>query len=274
MKFIISHDIDHFYWSDHFLKDLFIPKYILKNTLFLLKRQIPLSLYAARLKSFSSNRFGRLEELVRFNKENEIPGCYFMGVSNALNLSYSESTASSIASFLKAQKCPLYLHGIAFQDKEKMRSEKDRFSKIVPENKEQGIRMHYLRNSTTTLNYIADLHYNFDSTVYELQDPYFINNLIEFPVSMMEVYMMQYNDTDFEKVKDLTKQRIEAGFKLGLKYFTIIFHDHHFSESFPLHKEWYVWLIGYLKDLHSEFVDFEKACYEIRTANSVKKELQ
>src|SRR5688500_7728717 len=130
MKFIISHDIDHFYWSDHILKDLFIPKYLLKNTLFFLKGQIPFSLYQSRLKAFSTNRFSRLSELVDFNKKNGIPASYFMGVRNALNLSYNLTTAKAIAAFLKEKKCPLYLHGIAYADVEKMRNEKETFQQI------------------------------------------------------------------------------------------------------------------------------------------------
>jgi hypothetical protein len=271
MKFIISHDIDHFYWSDHFFKDLFIPKYILKNTLYLAKGQIPLTLYLARIRSFSSNRFGRLEELVEFNRKNEVPGCYFMGVRNALNLSYSETTAAAIASFLYKKKCPLYLHGIAYEDIDEMRAEKDTFQNLVPTNKNHGIRMHYLRNSSQTLNNISDLHYLFDSTLYELRDPFFINDLIEFPVSMMEVYMMEYNDTDFEKIKKATLERIEKAHGAGLRYFTVIFHDHHFSESFPLHKKWYEWLIEYLKNKRYEFIDFETACNEVRVAHHGKK---
>jgi hypothetical protein len=268
MKVIISHDIDHFYWSDHFFKDLFIPKYIFKNTLFFLRGQIPLSLFWARLSSFSSNRFSRLKELVEFNKNQGIPSTFFMGVNNALNLSYSQKTARFVASFLKESGLPLHLHGIAYNQLEKMKEEQEKFRGIVPTAQEKGIRMHYLRNSVDTLNYIARLGYDFDSTLYELKKPFLVANTVEFPVSMMEVYMMQYNDTDFEKIKILTEQRIAKAMKLGLEYFTVIFHDHHFSDSFPIHKKWYEWLILHFKERNFEFTDFIHASREVRVSQS------
>jgi hypothetical protein len=265
VKIIISHDIDHFYWSDHFLKDLFIPKYIIKNTLFLLRRQIPFSLYCARIKSFSSNRFSRLKELVEFNRENEIPATYFMGVNNALNLSYSERTARQIVDFLKINLLPVHLHGIAYNQLDEMRNEREKFIRIAGKGaNDHGIRMHYLRNSKTTLDNVATLQYDFDSTLYELKNPFLISNTIEFPVSMMEVYVVQYQDIDFEKVRKDTVNRIQKALEIGLNYFTIIFHDHHFSDSFPLHKKWYERVIQYLKERKFEFTDFKKASADIR----------
>ncbi|GAB1446654.1 MAG: hypothetical protein KF860_07995 [Cyclobacteriaceae bacterium] len=266
MKFIISHDIDHYYWSDHILKDLFIPKYIIKNTLFYLRRQIPFSLYKARMKAFDSNRFGRLSELVEFNMEHEVPATFFMGVRNALNLSYSHNTALHIANYFAQMRIPLCLHGISYNNFERMKSEKEEFNRITSGNPISGIRMHYLRNESETLKYIHRLNYDFDSTLYELRDPYFIENshTIEFPVSMMEVYEIRYNEIDIEKVKKATLERIDKALRLGLTYFTIIFHDHHYSKSFPLHKEWYEWLIVYLKKAEAEFIDFTGASKLVR----------
>jgi hypothetical protein len=215
-----------------------------------------------------TNRFSRLKELVDFNRENNIPATYFMGVSNALNLSYSEKTATLIAKFLIENKLPLHLHGIAYDQLDEMKEEKEKFIRIVPNTVDRGIRMHYLRNSTTTLNNIADLQYDFDSTLYELKNPFCIGKTIEFPVCMMEVYMMDYNDTDFEKIRVRTEERIETSLSNNLNYFTIIFHDHHFSESFPLHKKWYEWLIFYLKKRNFEFVDFTQASKEVKLDQS------
>jgi hypothetical protein len=88
--------------------------------------------------------------------------------------------------------------------------------------------------------------------------------MIEFPVSMMEVYEMSYDETDFEKVRHRSLARIKSAEEKSLSYFTVIFHDHHFSESFPLHKKWYEWLIDHFKSNQYEFIDFKSAIAEIK----------
>jgi len=264
MKVIISHDIDHFYWSDHFFKDLFVQKYILKNLIFFIKGEISFSLLKARLKALMSNRFGRLAELIHFNKLNDVPASYFVGVENALNLSYSEDIAMSITSCLKDEGCPVYLHGIAYRESASMAKEKEKFQKILKVKWQPGIRMHYLRSTAATWNLLASLEYEFDSSLYELKNPFSVEQMIEFPVSMMEVYMIKYNEMNFEDVKERTIDRIQSAKERGLDYFTVIFHDHHFSESFPLHKKWYEWLIDYFKGKNYEFVNFAQAIDETR----------
>ena len=106
---------------------------------------------------------------------------------------------------------------------------------------------------------------SFDSTEYELRNPYFIKKMIEFPVSMMEVYEMGYDEMDFEKIKERSLSRIKRAEEKSLSYFTVIFHDHHFSDAFPLHKKWYQWLIYHFKSNQYEFIDFKSAIDEIST---------
>jgi hypothetical protein len=264
MKIIISHDIDHYFWSDHLFKDLFIPKFVVKNTMYLASGKITFSVWKARLSSLLSNRFGRLEEMTEFNHKQGIPVSYFMGVRNALNLSYSLKTAKYIAGYLEKMNYPLYLHGISYDDSQQMQIEKEAFLQVVNPAM-LGIRMHYLRNTPDTFNILASLDYAFDSTEYGLKNPYYIGNMLEFPVSMMEVYMMDYHDSDLEKIKERTLQRIQDAEKNGLKYFTVIFHDHHYDMAFPLHKLWYEWLIGYFKNKGYAFVNFKESIDAIRS---------
>lgn len=264
MKIIISHDIDHYNWSDHFFKDLFIQKYILKNTFYLLSGQIPFSLFRARMNLFKSNRLHRLEELISFNREHCIPASYFMGVRNALGLSYNLTTAEKIATYLNEVDAPLYIHGIAFDDVKEMEFERDTFIKIVRHSSFLGMRMHYLRNSEMTLKILDSLNYKFDSTTYEIRNPYYVGKMIEFPVCAMEAYEVDYADTDLNDIKKSTLSRIENAKKKSLDYFTVIFHDAHFSDSFPLHRAWYVWLIEYFKRNQFEFISFETAVKEIQ----------
>jgi hypothetical protein len=267
MKFIISHDIDHFYWSDHFFKDLFIQKYIVKNFYYLTRRKISFDLFRVRMGLFSSNRISRLTELTEFNVRNKVPATYFCGVRNALNLSYSLQTATQIRNYINQAGFPLYIHGISFEHQKEMEQEKQRFVNLIGDKEFMGIRMHYLRNSAKTLAALSQLRYDFDSTIYDLKDPYFIDGMIEFPVSLMEVYLMSYLENDLERVKRETLSQIERATQKKLKYFTVIFHDHHFSEGFPLHKAWYEWFIGFLRDKDLPMINFEQASIELKKLN-------
>jgi hypothetical protein len=84
--------------------------------------------------------------------------------------------------------------------------------------------------------------------------------------STMDGYIInkssRYQNQNLEQAKDSTKEIIEKAFN-NLKYFTLLFHDRYFSESFRTWREWYIWLIEYLKENKIEFIPFRKAIEEI-----------
>jgi len=265
MKVIISHDVDHITVLEH-NKDLIIPKFLVRSSVELINKSISVKEYLWRLKDILNNKWQNLEELMKFDKENGINSTFFIGVSNGLGLSYSlESAQHWIKNILK-EGFDVGVHGIACSNFDNMKKEFEVFKQISGKEK-IGIRMHYLRSDKTTLELLSKIGYYFDSTLYGLDNPFKIGNLWEFPLCMMDGYIIyknsRFQNQNLKQVKDSTKEIIEEAFKRNLKYFTILFHDRYFSDSFWTWKEWYIWLIEYLKENKIEFITFKEAIEEI-----------
>jgi hypothetical protein len=92
MKAIISHDVDHITFWDH-NKDLIIPKFLLRSAVELVNNSISVKECLSRLKDILSNKWQNLEELMIFDKENEVNSTFFIGVYNGPGLAYSLENA-------------------------------------------------------------------------------------------------------------------------------------------------------------------------------------
>ena len=127
--------------------------------------------------------------------------------------------------------------------------------------------MHYLRTNDKTNINLAHAGYRFDSTVFSLGDPFKIENLWEFPVSLMDSYLIyggsSHQTRSMEQIKKETIQCFEKANSLGIQYFTIITHDFYFSDSFRKFQDWYIWVIDYLNRHNFEFINFDDAIKEL-----------
>lgn len=257
MKIIVSHDVDHWYLNDHFFKDWYLQKFMVRNSWYLLNGSLTFRNYLKRLSLLKSNRMERLKEVLDFDEQHGIPASCFVGFGNALNLSYSTPVAASIIKYLTERGVKNYPHGIAYDQESLMMKERDRYLEVRNGSASAyGIRMHYLRNNESTRPLLNKLGYCFSSNEYALKDPYFIQNIWEFPVSMMDVYEISYGDNDPKKAIEKSKRRIMEARAQGLEYFTLIFHDHHYADAFWQFREWYQQIIQFLYN-HFEFTSFE-----------------
>jgi len=127
--------------------------------------------------------------------------------------------------------------------------------------------MHYLRSSEDTLKFLDKAGYIFDSTLNKLENPFKIGNLWEFPLHIMDGYLFcknnKWQNQTLEQGKDKTKRIIEEAGKKGIKYLTILFHDTCFSNSFKSWKDWYIWIVCYLKNSGFEFTTYREATQEL-----------
>ncbi|HEU4585890.1 MAG TPA: hypothetical protein VFR95_09070 [Gemmatimonadaceae bacterium] len=259
MKVIISHDIDHWRWRDHLVRDLFLPKHVARTLYYGATGAIPAAAFAKRFEWLWRNQQHNLDRLVAFNAAHSIPATYFVGVANGLGLSYSLETAGELVRWLRDRGCThVGVHGIAFDDPDEIRRERERFAEIVG-NDEFGIRMHYRRTSPRTLDLLGEAGYAFDSTTAELRAPYRIGKLVEFPISAMDVHIMSLGRNTPDKARKATIARFERALQLGTGYFTVVFHDCYYSDAFPDHGSWYEWLVSWLVGEGVEFSTFESA---------------
>ena len=118
MKVIISHDIDHLTVLEH-KKDLIIPKFIVKSCIELVIKTISFREFFNRFKDFLKNKWHNLEELMKFDKENEIKATFFIGVNKGLGLSYSIEDAKFWIHEILKEGFDVGVHGIEYMDLKK-----------------------------------------------------------------------------------------------------------------------------------------------------------
>ncbi len=265
MKIIISHDVDHITALEH-KKDLIIPKQIIRSLIELGSGYISASETKGRLQSIIQNKLQNLKELLNFDKEFGIPSTFFVAVANGKGLSYSLENAEFWIKTITTEGFDVGVHGIAFDGYDRIKHEFDTFKQIAGLS-QFGIRMHYLRRTPKTLNLLSDAGYVYDSTINELRNPYKIDAMWEIPLHLMDVHIFARNarwqNQDLEQAIGATKKRLEKAYDDGVKFFTILFHDNVFNDGFRTRKNWYIWLVNYLRDNELKFINYRQAMEEL-----------
>jgi hypothetical protein len=261
MKVIISHDIDHLTVNEH-LTDSIIPKFIIRNHIELIKGYISFNEYKLRWSKLFKNKWNNISELIEFNKKQDIPSTFFIGVNNGVGLNYSlELSAKWIERILKTET-DCGVHGIAFNDFESVKKEHDTFKEISGLDN-FGIRMHYLRNDDKTLGFLNKAGYIFDSTDYGIKPDYKIGKMHEFPLHIMDGYELEsgkrWQSADTKTAIETTIRKINKAINNNIDFLTILFHDRYFDDSFLSWKKWYTETIKYCKSQGFEFIDFRTA---------------
>jgi len=265
MKIIISHDVDHISFREHWHRDLFVPKWLAKNCLYAGTGKVKPALALRRLAAIGTARLHRVEELMEVDSLAGIRSTFFVGVSRGLALSYTFAAAAEMVQRIRAGGLPVGVHGIAYRDGGAIQAEYDRFRRLLGDGPSFGVRNLYLRFGPETLVLQAQSGYLFDSSEYGLKAPYAAEGIVEFPVCLMDARLLALSRNDPDDVRRRTIAALDEGRRLGLPYFTIIFHDCYFSHLFPDHHDWYSWLIKYLPD-HHEVTDFAAAVRDLRSS--------
>lgn len=264
MKIIISHDVDNLNASEHFC-DLIIPKFIIRSKIELLTGKITWVEFFSRMNELFSNKWNRLEDIIDFNKNNNIPATFFVGVNNGLGLKYSLEKATVAVKLIQSNGFEVGVHGISFDNLDAVKKEFETFAKIVG-HENFGIRIHYLRNDENTLYFLSNVGYLFDASLSEFKSSYTIEDLTEFPVHIMDGWMMNKNKAwqvnTLQQALDDSKRLIDEGLKNNIDYFSILFHDRYFSNGFKTWKDWYIQLVEYLICNNFEFVNYKMALIE------------
>jgi len=261
MKVIISHDVDHITAIEHY-KDLFIPKFIARNTIDFLKWKIGFFEYCFRLSNILKNRLHNIDQLVSFDKANHVKPTFFFGVNNGLNLSYSNRNAKRWIDYVVNQGLQVGVHGIEYNNQDSINQEFLKFKNLLGNNP-MGIRMHYLRSDSNTLNYLNHTGYLFDASEYKFKPPYKFKDIWEFPIHIMDSSIIhgetQYQVKTLEQAKNETIACIGRAEMANFQYLHIVTHDIYFSVSFKTAKAWYIWLVEYLVSNEYEFIDYSEA---------------
>lgn len=267
MKIIISHDVDLLTAAEH-SGDLLIVKRIVRSFIecalgFASAREV-----VARFTHICRNKVHRLPELIAFDKENQVPSTFFFGMANGMYLNYSVEMAEPWIRKVLQAGLSAGVHGVSYDDLESMRVEHETFKKITGLHA-FGIRMHYLRMSSRTLDYLDKLGYAFDTSLHTLALPYKKGRMWEFPLHIMDGTIFygknRWIEKTFEQARQQTIEMLEKADSAQIPFFTILLHDPYFGPSFRHMDLWYRWLIRYAGENGLEFTDYMSAIRELES---------
>lgn len=261
MKIILTHDIDHLMWSDHYFKDYYIPARIIRNFISLLNRQISFNLFFKRMKMWG--RMHRIPELLNFYKDLNIKANFFIGMDNALGLSYNYKKTEKIIRSIQNDGHFLGVHGIDCRTNKGITKELSRFQEIS-DIKALGYRTHYLRWSGYTYSILENHNIQFDSSMMGLFKPYKVGSLWEIPISIMDVSVVEraQENNNIDLWNKNTNIIFEKALNNNIPYFVINFHDVYFDSQFFTMKEWYKNLVFELQKKY-QIISFEDAVLEL-----------
>lgn len=271
MKIIISHDVDHLYASDHILKDLFLPKFWVRSFIQLCQKKITINTFFYRLTVLFHNRMNRIEEVMEFDKEHNIPSVFFFGMANVLGMSYSQEKARPYISAVLAKGFDAGVHGVEYIDEKNILNEHNAFRNLSDMSL-FGIRTHYVRFDDNTFKKMSNAGYMFDSTWFnkeklEIKAPYKVGNMWEFPLHIMDGYICMPGKLNLG-LKN-TFSAIKKAEELGVPYCTILYHDYQFDDRFdPEMKNWYVKTVEFLEKNGYEFISYRDAIKELENKNA------
>ena len=265
MKVIISHDVDHLYPKDHFFRDLIIPKLWVRSSLHLLQRKINFATWWHRILIIFQKKWHRIDEMMTFDKAHGIPSVFFFGMNNILGMSYKQKEVIPIIQKVMRNGFDVGVHGVEIEDITKIKKEFDDFANISKLNR-FGIRTHYVRYNETTFQKFNQTGYLFDTSEFNkkeiaLKQPYKIGNMWEFPLHIMDGYIL----TDgLQKAKTKTLQTFDEAENIKLEYFTFLFHDPLFNEkNEPEARKYYEWFVNECKQRDYVFISYRDAINEL-----------
>lgn len=274
MKAIISHDIDHINVTEHLLRDTILPKYMARMHVELLSGKISAREYILRWSDFFKNKWQNIDELITFNNYNNISSSFFIAVNKGVGLNYSNEAALVWIEQMKSRSCEIGVHGIEFDDEDKIKAEYNLFKSLTGINN-FGVRMHYVRNTANTYEHLSNCGYVYDSTEHAFKNPYKIGSMWEFPFQIMDGWVIEngksWQSVTLKNAKEKTLRLIEKAEKENLKYLGIDFHDRYFSHSFKTWLNWYVWVVEYLRQNKIEFINYKSAIKELEHEHLERK---
>ncbi len=259
----ISHDVDHL---RHYA-NLNLLKFWGVSFVELVKGRSTAGNFASIVK----NSFGRkndswnqTEVLASVNKQHKMPATFFFAVKKGRGIDYGYNELKEAVRRLRGFE--IGVHGQNHTSIAGVKEELKTMEGLLGK-KPAGIRMHYLSWQPETVGLIKGAGYVYDSTAYSetlSQPEKGENGLIEIPFHIMDTYLFSpfYKNFTLEQAKDYTMKLINQA-RIGKKVLHILFHLRHLAPEFQRQREYYLWLLDYVKK--------DKTCYKISCSEIAKK---
>jgi len=268
MKIIVSHDVDHYQYSEHYLRDFIVIKHFARSYIERALGKISWNEFFLRHLDILNNKMNNVKEILDFNESLGIKSTFFFGMNRGLGLNYNYNNISGLVKYALDRDFEVGVHGIAYNNLDQMKLEYNRF-KIITGLQNFGIRMHYLRHDNSTLKNLAEIGYLYDSTMSNFVSATTVDGIVEFPVHMMDCLIINgpkgFQELNLEESKKKAITLLERAENMNINYFSFLFHDCYFSNIFSTWKEWYIWFIKYLLSKNYEFITYREAVNNLNT---------
>lgn len=265
LKIVISHDVDHLLNREHRFKDLILEKLIVRSIIQFCRGRISFKTLNKRFCFYFKNRFNRIPELISFDKQHGIPSTFFFGMNQGLGMNYKPHDAIPWIQQVREAGLDVGVHTIEIDDFDTIKTEHDTFSSLSGLSS-YGTRIHYVRYDEETFPKLARAGYLFDTSEFDktessLKQPYMVSDMWEFPLHIMEGYILKEG---IEKAKSKTIALFNKAEKMQCEYFTFLFHDSYFDKYlYSTEYEYYKWFVKECEERGYTFVSYSKAIQEL-----------
>ena len=272
MRVIISHDVDHIRPWEH-RTDLIVPKYIARFGIewflgYTRWREVKLA-----VQSLWTGSWQHIEELMDFDEAHGVPSTFFVAVANGRKLCYALTDAKEWIARIRNRGFDVGLHGIEFKSAEMVREELTLFREIATPDI-LGVRMHDIGTtgrdvqlSRSDILMLKDVGYSYSTTTFSEDGPWSSADFWEFPVHLMDGHVFEFGrpwkSRTLDQGKTATVRLLEAASERGVSFFSLLFHDGHFCDYHRDYRDWYVWVIDYLKDMGYPLCSYRDALREL-----------
>ncbi len=272
MKIIVSHDIDHGRPSDH-RRDLIVPKFLVRFGTGWLLGRTPWREVRQALQSLKTDAWDHVDELTDFDAANEVPSTFFVAVRQGRKLAYSTAQAEGWIARIRAKGFDVGLHGMDFRSPDDARREFELFTELVGV-KPVGVRVHDIgltgssvHLSHSDLGNLKAAGHVFGSTTFDEIGPWSLGGFWEFPVHLMDCDLFSagqpWRKKTVGQARLETIRRLTVAAERGVNFFSLLFHDTYFADYYRDYRDWYVWVIGYLRDSGYKLCSYRQAIKEL-----------
>lgn len=229
--------------------------------------KITLREFGYRLISIFDKRLCRIPEILCFDAQNAIPSTFFFGMDNILGMSYKKDKVIPWIHYVEEQAFDVGVHGVAINDIKKIANEYEDFKRISHLDT-FGIRTHYVRYDSTTFLSMEKVGYLFDSSEFNksmisLKQPYKVGTMWEFPLHIMDGYVMR---DGLLKAQEKTIEALLRAEQSQVSYIVMLFHDYMFNDkTYPQEKTYYEWFVNYCRKSGYEFISYRAAIEELNS---------
>ncbi len=275
MKVIISHDVDHIRAREH-VRDLIVPKFAVRFGIEWFLGYTRWREVRRAVQSLWNGPWQHIEELMDFDEAHGVPSTFFVAVANGRKLCYSLADARKWIARIRNRGFDVGVHGIEYESADKARDELTTFREIAGQDL-VGVRFHNIGFSPSSVQLsgsdVMNLKlagYSFSSTTFSDTGPWSSDTFWEFPIHLMDGHIFQvgrpWKNQTPEQTKESTMTRLRDAAARGVSHFSLLFHDGHFSDYYRDYREWYVWLVEFLKTAGYQLCSYRRALEELNGA--------